>query len=305
MSDTPKGASAFTYYPGCSSQGSGKHLDESLRAVAPEIGIELEELDDWNCCGASVGHIGGGSLPNMALTGRNLAQAESQGHRDVVTGCAACYLNTHAGNEKIKSDVNARRKVNEALSAAGMSYDEDLKVRHMCEVIVNVVGAEKIKDRVTNPLTGLKVAGYVGCQTVRPFAATDGGGDYDTYEDPKFLDEFTQACGAEAVEFAPKTACCGGSVSVIAPDRTLHLIKDILQAAEDANADVISTPCPLCQTNVEMYQAEINKTFGTSFNIPVIFYSQLMAIAFSLDKTKHAALNRNTIKATKLENMAK
>jgi heterodisulfide reductase subunit B len=301
----PTKKTKFTYYPGCSSQGSARHLDESLRAIAPEIGIELEELDDWNCCGASVGHIGGGQLPNLALTGRNLANAKGQGKQDVVTGCAACYLNTHAGNEKIKSDVNAKRKVNEALAAGDLSYDGDLKVRHMCEVIVNEVGVDKIKERVTNPLTGLKVAGYVGCQTVRPFAETQGGGEYDTYQDPKFLDDFSEACGATAVPFDVKTHCCGGSVAVMSPDKTLHLIKTILEEAKKAGADVISTPCPLCQTNVEMYQDMINKKFGTDFKIPVVFYSQLMAVAFGLDKDKAAALKRNIIASDKLEELAK
>ncbi len=298
------GKITFTYYPGCSSQGSARHLDESLRAIAPEIGLELVELDDWNCCGASVGQIGGGALPNTALTGRNLAKAAAQGPRDVVTGCAACYLNTHAGNEKIKSDVAMRARVNEALGAAELSYDDDLEVRHVCEVIVNDVGIDKVAARVSNPLTGLKVAGYVGCQTVRPFAATDGGGNYDTYEDPDFLDDFTRACGAEAVEFDPKTSCCGGSVAVMSPDRTLHLIRDILQAAQDAGADVISTPCPLCQTNVEMYQDQINQKFGTAFRIPVVFYSQLMAVAFGLEPDQ-AALARNTVPADKLAELAK
>ena len=299
------GKVTFTYYPGCSSQGSARHLDESLRAIAPEIGIELRDLDDWNCCGASVGHIGGGQLPNLSLTGRNLAKAEQQGPEDVVTGCAACYLNTHAGNEKIKADVKKRQAVNEALGAADMSYDADLQVRHMCEVIVNEVGIDRIKERVTNPLEGLKVAGYVGCQTVRPFAGTDSGGSYDTYEDPDFLDDFAEACGAEAVPFEVKTACCGGSVAVMSPDRTLHLIKRILEAAKEAGADVISTPCPLCQTNVEMYQEMINEKYGTDFNIPVVFYSQLMAVAFGLDGEKDAALHRNTIRSEKLEAMAK
>ncbi len=145
------------------------------------------------------------------------------------------------------------------------------------------------------------MAGYVGCQTVRPFAATESGGNYDTFDDPEFLDNFTEACGAEAVDFDVKTSCCGGSVSVISPEKTLHLIRDILQAAEDADADVISTPCPLCQTNVEMYQTQINKEFGTSFNIPVVFYSQLMASAFGLDSKKDAGLDKNTVRSEKLD----
>jgi heterodisulfide reductase subunit B len=300
--DNPK---KYTYYPGCSSQGSASHLDRSLRAIAPEIGVELEELDDWNCCGASVGHVAGGALPNTALSGRNLAKAERQGSQDILTGCAACYLNTHGANEKIKADVALRGRVNEALDAADMSYDADLQVRHACEVIVNDVGIDAVKQRVTNPLEGLKVAGYVGCQTVRPFANTDGGGAYDTYDDPEFLDNFTEACGAEAVPFDVKTSCCGGSVSVMSPDKTLHLIKKILDAAAEAEADVIATPCPLCQTNVEMYQDAINKKFGTNHQIPVVFYSQLMAVAFGMDANKDAALDQNTIKSDKLAAMAK
>ncbi len=295
----------YTYYPGCSAQGSASHLDKSLRAIAPEIGIELEELDDWNCCGASVGHLESGALPNTVLSGRNLALAQKQGGQDILTACAACYINTHSANEKIKKDVALRRNVNEALAEGDLAYDEDLQVRHACEVIVNDVGMEKIEERVTNPLTGLKVAGYVGCQTVRPFANTDAGGKYDTYDDPEFLDNFTKAVGAEAVDFNLKTSCCGGAISLISPQKTLHLIKQILDAAEEAEADVIATPCPLCQQNVEMYQDAVNKKFGTKHNIPVVFYSQLMAVAFGMDAKADAALDQNVIRAKKLEKMAR
>ncbi len=303
MSDDKK--TRMTYYPGCSSQGSGRHLDESIRAVLPELGVEIDDIEDWNCCGASVGHIGGGQLPNLSLTGRNLAKARERGTQDVVTGCAACYLNTHGGNEKIKADVKKKAQVNEALEAGGLKYEGDLNVRHVCEVFVNEVGVDKIKERVTNPLKGLKVAGYVGCQTVRPFAGTQAGGNYDTYDDPEFLDDFTRAVGAEAVPFKHKTACCGGSVAVMSPDRTLHLMKNILEDAKQSGADVISTPCPLCQTNVEMYQEQINKKFGTDYNIPVVFPTQLMAVAFGMDGEKDAALHRNTVTNEKLDQLAK
>ncbi|HYA66287.1 MAG TPA: CoB--CoM heterodisulfide reductase iron-sulfur subunit B family protein [Burkholderiaceae bacterium] len=294
----------FTYYPGCSSQGSARHLDESLRAVLPKVGVELDEIDDWNCCGASVGHIGGCQKPNLALTGRTLAKAQQKGTRDVVTGCAACYLNTHGGAEKIRVDVATRLQINVALREAQLSYDAELRVRHVCEVLVNDVGIDRIAAQVTNPLHGLKVASYVGCQTVRPFAATDGGGNFDATDEPTFLDDFSRACGAVALPFSNKTSCCGASVAVMSPERTLPLIQTILAEAQDAGADVISTPCPLCQTNVEMYQAAINKTFGTNFHIPVVFYSQLMAVAFGMDAKKDAALQRNTIVPTALAALA-
>lgn len=139
-------------------------------------------------------------------------------------------------------------------------------------------------------------------------AAVSGGrGSYKVTvkTTPRHVNSKCTACGTEAVEYAPKTACCGGSVSVMSPDKTLHLIKHIVEEAVNAGADVIATPCPLCQTNVEMYQDAINKKFGTNFHIPVVFYSQLMAVAFGMDAHKDAALNQNTIRATKLEGMAK
>lgn len=293
----------LTYYPGCSSQGSARHLDESLRAVLPRLGVELDEIDDWNCCGASVGHIGGCQTPNLALTARTLARARQKGTQDVVTGCAACYLNTHGGAEKIKADVRKRAAMNSALREAGLSYDDDLKVRHVCEVLVNEVGIERIAAEVTRPLEGLRVAGYVGCQTVRPFAATEGGGRFDATDEPRFLDDFARACGAEALPFSNKTSCCGASLAVMSPERCLPLIRTILEEAREAGADVISTPCPLCQTNVEMYQPEINRRFGTNFHIPVVFYSQMMAVAFGMDQ-RAAALQRNTIPASRLGEMA-
>lgn len=298
----------MTYYPGCSSQGSGRHLDESIRAILPKLGIEIEDVDDWNCCGASVGHIGGGALPNLALTARNLAKAQENGNQDVVTGCAACYLNTHGGNEKIKEDVAKRRAMNEALSEAGLSYDESLDVHHVMEVIVNDVGMDELAKKATNKLKGLKVAGWVGCQTVRPFAGTKASGEYAkyaTYEDPTFLDDITTACGAEATDFKPKTNCCGGSVAVMKPEKTLHLMKLLLDAAVESGADVVSTPCPLCQTNLEMYQDAINKQYGTDYNIPVVFPSQLIAIALGMDPYEDAGLQRQTIRSEKLEGMAK
>lgn len=284
-----------SYYPGCSSEASAVHLDKSLRAIMPRLGVELKEVEDWNCCGASVGHIEAGHLPVTALSGRNLANARAAGTEEFVTPCAACYLNSHYANEKIRENPTLKGQVNEALGAAGKSYDGGLHVRHVCEVIANDVGMAAVKSHVTNPLSGLKVAGYVGCQTVRPFARTERGGMFDTYDDPRFLDDFITATGATALAYKTRTSCCGGSVSVMNPDKTLHLIKDIVQEAADQGADVIATPCPLCQTNVEMYQDAINQKFGTSFAIPVVFYSQLFAIAFGLDPKKDAGLDQHLI----------
>lgn len=295
----------MSYYPGCSSQASAVHLDTSLRAVMPKLGVQLRDVEDWNCCGASVGHIDGGHMGMFGLNGRNLANAQAAGGEDFLTPCAACYLNSHYHNEKIREDEQIKADVNEMLGTVGKSYDGSLHVRHACEVIVNDVGMDKVKAAVTKPLNGLKVAGWVGCQTVRPFAKTERGGMYDTYDDPKFLDDFITACGAEAVPFKGKTKCCGGSVSVMSPEKTLHLMKDILDEAKAAGAEVVATPCPLCQTNLEMYQPEINKKFGTDFNIPVVFYSQLMAVAMGLDAKADAGLHQHLIAAEEIVTRAR
>ena len=285
----------MSYYPGCSSQATGVHLDTSLRSVMGKLGIQFRDIEDWNCCGASVGHICAGNTPVAALSGRNLANARAAGPEDVVTPCAACYLNTHAVNEEIRDHPDVAADVNEALGVVGKSYDGSLLVRHACEVLVNDIGLDAIKQKVTRPLTGLKVAGWVGCQTVRPFANTERGGKWETYDDPKFLDDFTRAAGAEAVPFKGKTKCCGGSVAVMSPDKTLGLMKDILDEVKASGADVVSTPCPLCQTNLEMYQPAINKKYGTDFNFPVVFYTQLLAVAMGLDAAKDAGLNQHLI----------
>jgi len=294
-----------TYYPGCSSEASAKHLDKSLRAVMPKLGVEMQDIEDWNCCGASVGHIEGGKLGNAALSGRNLALAQEQGgDQDLLTPCAACYLNTHETNEKIREDEEFKGKINETLAEVDQSYDGNIHVRHIAEVLVNDIGIDKIKEQVTNPLEGLKVAGYVGCQTVRPFAATERGGEFDEYDNPTFVDDFTEACGAEALDFDNRTSCCGGSVAVMDPEITLPLMKKILDEAKEKEADCISTPCPLCQQNVEMYQDAINKEYGTDFNIPVVFYSQLMAIAFGMSSDE-AALDQHLVPADKVKAKAK
>ena len=296
----------YTFYPGCASQGTGKHLDTSLRAVLPKLGVELKDVSDWNCCGASIGHVQQGHLPTVALTARNLSRARDNGPEDFVTGCPACYLNSHYFNEQVRENATFKTDVNEVLDAAGRSYDGSLHVRHICEVLVNDVGIDAVKANVKTPLKGVKVAGYIGCQTLRPFAATERGGHYDTYEEPKFLDAFIAASGASPIaDFKFKTSCCGGAVSAVSPDKTLHLMADILKDATEKGADAICTPCALCQTNVEIYQDMINQAFGTHYKIPVVFYSQLWALSFGMDPKKDAAMHQSLVPADKIVNAAK
>ena len=148
------GKTKFTYYPGCSSQGAGIHLDRSLHAIATKLDFELETIEDWNCCGASVGHVEGRPACRSFALIRAQPGAGAAARAPPISSspCAACYLNTHFVNEKMKNDAKARGQINEALEAGGLNYQGDLKVRHICEVLVNDVGIANIKDQVTNPL---------------------------------------------------------------------------------------------------------------------------------------------------------
>jgi heterodisulfide reductase subunit B len=166
-------------------------------------------------------------------------------------------------------------------------------------VLIEDLGYEEIGKYVVKPLEGVKFAGYVGCQTNRPFGIAG-----ESFENPVYLDKLVETVGGEAVkEYDQKVTCCGGALAVSEPEKSQKQIKDIVESAYDHGADMIVTPCPLCQANVEIYQADINKKYGTKFNIPVTYYSQLMTVAYG-GTAKDAALNGQMIRATRLEEIA-
>ncbi|MEO5366738.1 MAG: CoB--CoM heterodisulfide reductase iron-sulfur subunit B family protein [Magnetococcus sp. WYHC-3] len=287
----------YTYYPGCSSEkkASAQNMDVSVQNMCRILGIKLNEIDDWNCCSASIGYAGGGQLPRMALSARNLGLAKSQqGNKDVVASCAACWLALRETNERIHESAQVKADLNTALAEAGTSYDGSLKTRHMVEILVEDVGWDLLKSKVTKPLKGMKVAGYVGCQTNRPFGVAG-----DNFENPQYLDRMIETCGATAVPFAKKVACCGGALAFSENEKACNLIKDILQDAVNNGADAIVTPCPVCQLNVEVYQSKINAEQGTNFNIPVLYYSQLFVLAWG-GSWSEAAMDQQVVSAEPL-----
>ncbi|MEK6771619.1 MAG: heterodisulfide reductase-related iron-sulfur binding cluster, partial [Pseudomonadota bacterium] len=189
--------------------------------------------------------------------------------------------------------------VNDILKDAGLKYEGKQPVRHMVEVLIEDLGYDELKKPVKKPLEGIKIAGYVGCQTNRPF-----GVDGESFENPKYLDKLTETMGAEAVEkYDQKVTCCGGALAFSEPDKSYVQISKIIESAYDHGAEMIVTPCPVCQMNVEVYQDLINKKFNKKFKIPVVYYSQLMAVAYGAS-AKEAGLDGNIIRATKLEEIA-
>ena len=291
----------YSFYPGCSSEknASASNYMTSVNTMCDVLDVQLNTIPDWNCCGASIGYAGGGELPRMALNARNLALSEQHNTgQDIVATCAACWLSARETKERLEEDNDLMKATNQALAEAGLKYEAKQKVRHMVEVLIEDFGYDELGKHVTNPLEGLRVAGYVGCQTNRPF-----GIDGESFENPMYLDKLVETLGAEPIKtYEKKVQCCGGALAFSEPEKSQAMIKGIIEAAYDNKADIIATPCPVCQLNVEVYQDQINAKYGTKFKMPVVYYSAMMAVAYG--KTgKQAGLDGQIIKATALEKL--
>lgn len=262
----------YSYYPGCASEGNALANHYAFLAIAKELGIEFDEIEDWNCCGATVVSGVVGDFPAQVLAARNLALAKS----DVITTCSSCYTTLGLTNKKF-SDPQYREKANIALKEGDLSYDGNLRVRFILDVLVNDVGIEKIAASVKKSLKGLKVAGYVGCQSVKSMPR-----EYDDPEYPMAMNSVIEALGAESVEFENSNKCCTGSLALSGPEITMSAVHPIIEGAVKAGADIIVTPCPLCQMNLDVYQQKAAKKFGSNNSIPVLFITQLLALAFGL-----------------------
>jgi heterodisulfide reductase subunit B len=280
---------SYPYYPGCSVKGTGKAYEESLLAVFEALGVKLEEIDDWNCCGATA-YMSIDETEACALAGRNLAIAEKAGNgAGLVAPCNACYLVLNKTKKLLEEQPKMRDRVAKALRAAGLEYTGKMNVRHPLEVLVNDIGTKAIKEKVTKPLNGLRVAPYYGCQIVRPYALFD-----DQYN-PTTMDVLIKATGAEAVVYPFKTRCCGASQTSTIPETGLHLVYMLIKEAHHRGADMIATICPLCQFNLEGYQHQVCEKYKVD-PIPVVYFTQLMGLALGLSAEK-VGLNRSLVPA--------
>jgi heterodisulfide reductase subunit B len=267
----------YAYYPGCSLEASAKEYDVSARAAFHALGAELEEISDWNCCGSSPAEAVD-YLLSLALPARNLALAEQMGVDTIVATCSACYLSLYQVDQHRQRDPEIRAQLDEVLAAAGLKYEGTVQVRHMLDVLANDLGPEAVEARTKRSLKGLKVVPYYGCQTVRPYLT------YDAPDQPMTMDYVLEAMGAEVVPYNLKTRCCGGINITTAKDVGIKLVADLLAAAE--GADCVTTVCPLCQMNLESYQADVSRFLGHKVDLPVLYLSQLMGLAFELPESE-------------------
>ncbi|MDR0476908.1 MAG: CoB--CoM heterodisulfide reductase iron-sulfur subunit B family protein [Desulfobulbaceae bacterium] len=264
----------FGYYPGCSGQGTSAEYDSSTRAVCAELGIVLQDIDDWNCCGSTPAHTIDHSL-STALSARNFIQAGQQGLLDVITPCPSCLKNMRVALRNM-SDEHIGPKATKLLG--GGTLLEGHTVKSVMQVIHEQVSAEEIAAKSIRPLAGLKVAPYYGCLMSRPQGLMQLGDP----ENPMIMEELLSAAGAEVLPFPLKVECCGASMGIPINEAVTRLSGKIIDLAVSLGADVIAVACPLCQMNLDMRQGQINKANKTRFQMPVMYYTQLLGLAFAI-----------------------
>ncbi|MEJ2207610.1 MAG: heterodisulfide reductase-related iron-sulfur binding cluster [Anaerolineae bacterium] len=271
----PAGEDVISYYPGCSLHATGIEFNMSTKAVAKKLGLNLVEPEGWKCCGTSPAH-NTDHYRAVKLPMETLAIADEMGHEYMTMPCAACFSRFRVAIHEVEHDDALRQKIAED---TGYEYTGGIQVDNLLTTITDRVGYEAAAEPVVKPLEGLRVACYYGCLLTRP---PDVTGEED-YEYPDNMDRLLEALGAEAVEWDYKTDCCGGSLSLSTLEISLDLSHKILQNAVERGADIVVTACPLCHANLDVFQKQIKDQYGAEWDIPVVYFTQLMGVAYGLD----------------------
>ena len=264
----------FPYFPGCTLNTTAKGFDNSLRASTQVLGLELVELPEWNCCGATFPLLVDNVL-DLAGPARVLVAARETGER-LAVACTTCYNVLRRTNHSLAADDDRREKLNFFIEA---EYNGDLQILDVLQLLRDEIGFEKIARMVKKPLSGLKAAAYYGCMVLRPPAEVA----YDDPENPSTLDDLLIALGAETVGYPHKAECCGSYLAVVSAEAASEMTHTILSSAHNNGAQVMVTNCPLCQFNLDKHQAELSRRHAGFQSIPVFYFGQLLAMALGLD----------------------
>jgi heterodisulfide reductase subunit B len=278
----PQESNMIAYYPGCSLHSIAPEFDVSTLDVTEALGLDLVEPKGWVCCGSSFAHRADPEAA-LRLPMENLRILEKSGFGEVTMPCAACFNRHKAAQFEIKQHPEKRSQMDDKL---GYKYQDSVVVHTLSESLLNHVGAEKIKEQVKKPLTGLKVVTYYGCLLTRPPEITQ----VEHPENPTDLDQIVSALGADVVDWSYKTTCCGASHSLTRPDIVLSLSKSLIEHAKEAGADLMVVACPMCHNNLDARQFQMD----IAEPLPILYFTQLLALAFGLPE-KAAALNKNLV----------
>ncbi|NPV09625.1 MAG: 4Fe-4S dicluster domain-containing protein [Anaerolineae bacterium] len=271
---------AIAYYPGCSLHGTSKEYDQSARAVFEALGRPLQEPQGWGCCGTTPAHSTDEHLAAL-LPYRNLALLQRMGAQSVTMPCPSCYLRSRAAQQAVSADEGLARRIAEE---TGADVAHPLDVQHTLMTVTREIGLDAVRQRVRQPLSGLKVVCYYGCAVTRPSYLTQE----DEVEDPRDMEQLMEAVGCQVLEWSYKVECCGVSHSITQLPLALDLTRRILDDASAVGADAVVVACPLCHTNLDTRQGNIARTHDVRYNMPVLYFTQVMGLAFGLPEAKLA-----------------
>lgn len=280
------------YYPGCALEGSGGPYDRSTRALVKALDLEMENLQDWNCCGAmEVKNVH--PMLQTYMSARNMAiAAEKMGIKTVMAPCNGCYHNLKKAEYECATSEDTMRTVQDlAQKSDDPVYKGDVRTLHLLEWLMEELGPEGIKQRISKSLNGMKIANYYGCMYTRPrqiFPEKDKGPGSESTHRPHYMDDLLAAAGAVNVDFPLKTACCGGAHTLSDSDTSTQLVLNLLQAAEESGAEVIATECPTCHSGLEMHQIRAETQFGIKTKVKILYFTQLLGLALGLSARKLA-----------------
>lgn len=282
---------AIAYYPGCSLHSMAHEYDVSARLVSERLGIDLQEVSDWNCCGATAAHSLNHKLA-VGLNSRNLNLVKDMKLDKITTPCAGCFSRLKTASLELKDPA-----MRESLKDLGIISEgaETVQVAHLLQVMLEEVGLDKIKQNVVKPLKGLKLAAYYGCLITRPRAVAQ----FDDPEQPVALDNLLQALGAETVQWSHKAECCGGGFAASDTAIVVDLGGQILEAARQAGAQALVVACPMCQANLDTRQQAIEVDRARKYGLPIIYFTQLMGLAFGFTP-KQMGLQRMLVNPSQL-----
>ena len=265
----------YAYYPGCSLHSTGSEYDVSFRAVCEKLGIEIEEIKGWVCCGTSPAHCTS-RLLSLALPFENLCKAEKMGMTDVVAPCAACFARLKTALYEAAEDPEMAGQVSEVLES---ELPESMNVLSPLEIFCNEAN---IADAVTRQLPDLKVVCYYGCLLTRPSKVMQ----FDECEYPMAMDNLLRSVGISTLDWSYKTDCCGGALALSRTDVVRKLTHDILEEAKAVGANAIAVGCPLCHANLDTRQGEVEQEYDAKYGIPIVYFTQLMALALGVPLKK-------------------
>jgi heterodisulfide reductase subunit B len=277
------------FYPGCSLNGTAREYNESVKVLAPVFGIELVDIDDWNCCGASAAHAVNKDL-SLALPARILALAEKQGFEEVVVPCAACFNRLAVAQYEIGKDEQLKKTVEQSIH---MTFNNNVKILNVVQFIEKYI-KDQLADKVSHKFEH-QVACYYGCLLVRPHKIIG----FDRVEDPISLDELMQLIGATSIDWGFKTECCGASLSIARTDLVAKLSGNIVKDAADRGAEAIIVACPMCHSNLDMRRPQIDEYVGKDISTPVIYITQAIGLAVGIAPEK-LGLQRHFVKVNTL-----